>query len=265
MHASDADGDTLTLSALGLPAGSMFTTTPANDSAYVAWTPGFGQSGSYVVTLRASDGNLTTAVAVGIVVEDFPDHEAPVTSAAITSGTQSPSGWYTTNAEVTLTPADAGGSGLKSTYYRYNGGNRIGYNPSTRINVPSEGTTVISYWSEDNNGNLEAEKTITVRIDRLAPTVTITSPTGVFGTDIATTEGGTVNFTISANDGSGSGIGQVRFFVDGVLVKVDTSAGPYYYNWNAGAATTGRHVLSVKVVDNVGILVEKSISVVKLT
>ncbi|MBI4393850.1 MAG: PKD domain-containing protein [Euryarchaeota archaeon] len=262
---SDADGDRVTYSATGLPSGAMLVhSSSGNNSAYVAWTPGYAASGDYTVTISATDGDLSApSAALVIHVLDHSDHTAPVTVSSV-SGTQAPSGWYTSTATVALTVSDAGGSGLLATYYRLNGGARIGYNPAAKIGVPTEGTTVVSFWSEDRNGNVEATQTVTVRVDKSGPSVAITSPAGLLGTDTALSNGGNVNFTVSTSDGVGSGVVQVKMFLDGVLVKVDTTGGPYYYNWDATGASLGRHTFMVRATDGVGFSAETTRAVLKI-
>ncbi|MBI4393849.1 MAG: Ig-like domain-containing protein [Euryarchaeota archaeon] len=188
------------------------------------------------------------------------DTTAPVTTSSV-SGTQHSSGWYTSNAVVTLSATDDI-SGVKATYYRWNGGNRIGYNPTTGLNVPAEGTTVITYWSEDNAGNAESTQTLTIRVDKIAPAVAVTSPEAV-AADTAVAEPGVIHFAVSASDAPGSGIVQVKMYLDGVLVKVDNSAsGPYFYDWNATTSGPGRHSFVARATDAVGRSAESSISVI---
>ncbi|GIF45762.1 enterochelin esterase-like enzyme [Asanoa ferruginea] len=77
--ATDPDGDALTYSASGLPAGASFD--PATRQ--FSWTPGFTQAGTYTVTFEASDGtrsySLSATKDVTITVRDVP---APVAQTA---------------------------------------------------------------------------------------------------------------------------------------------------------------------------------------
>ncbi len=70
--ASDPDGDALTYSASGLPAGASFD--PATRQ--FSWTPGYHQAGTYTVTFTASDGtksySLSGTKQVTITVRDVP-------------------------------------------------------------------------------------------------------------------------------------------------------------------------------------------------
>jgi peptidoglycan/xylan/chitin deacetylase (PgdA/CDA1 family) len=80
--------------------------------------------------------------------------------------------------------------------------------------------------------------------DTTAPTVALSSPA-----DGATVTG-KVTVAASASDDN-SGIREVRFYVDGVLLGVDSSA-PYALSWNSGKAKRGRHVLYAVAFDRAG-------------
>jgi hypothetical protein len=47
---------------------------------------------------------------------------------------------------------------------------------STNFVVSAQGTTTISYYATDNAGNVANTKTLTVKLDNVAPTVTVTYP-----------------------------------------------------------------------------------------
>ncbi|MBI2870075.1 MAG: DNRLRE domain-containing protein [Candidatus Omnitrophica bacterium] len=66
VSAGDPDGDTVTLTASGLPTGATFS------SARYDWTPDFNQAAGYVVSFTASDGSLSTTATVSITVVDVP-------------------------------------------------------------------------------------------------------------------------------------------------------------------------------------------------
>ncbi|MHC4745263.1 MAG: putative Ig domain-containing protein, partial [Planctomycetota bacterium] len=70
ISATDADGDSITLSASNLPTGASFS------SPTFSWTPGYDQGGSYDVTFTASDGNDTDSEVVTITVGNI--NRAPV-------------------------------------------------------------------------------------------------------------------------------------------------------------------------------------------
>ena len=64
VSASDADGDSLTYSATGLPSGAAFD--PATRA--FSWTPGYNQSGSYTVSVQVTDGRSTDYEDITITV-----------------------------------------------------------------------------------------------------------------------------------------------------------------------------------------------------
>jgi hypothetical protein len=73
VSAIDPDGDSLTYSADGVPAGASFT------GHTFTWTPGADQGGSYPITFTVSDGDLQGTRTVTItVVPPQPDTTAPV-------------------------------------------------------------------------------------------------------------------------------------------------------------------------------------------
>jgi len=71
--ATDPDGDSLTYSAGGMPAGANLS------GPNFTWTPTSSQTGSYDITFAASDGNLSASrTATIVVVAAKPDTTAPV-------------------------------------------------------------------------------------------------------------------------------------------------------------------------------------------
>ena len=72
VSASDANGDTLTYSASGIPSGSTF------DSGVFSWTPAAGQEGTYRVTFEVSDGKLKDSATAAISVIAQEDSSSTV-------------------------------------------------------------------------------------------------------------------------------------------------------------------------------------------
>ena len=75
LSASDADSNSLTYSASGLPSGASFNTA----SGAFSWTPADGQAGTYVVIFEVTDGYLSDSKALTITVNDA--NHAPVITA----------------------------------------------------------------------------------------------------------------------------------------------------------------------------------------
>lgn len=72
--ASDPDGDSLTFSASGLPAGAGFNSS----TGLFSWTPASDQSGQYSVTISVSDGAASDSEVIQITVTDVAVNQAPV-------------------------------------------------------------------------------------------------------------------------------------------------------------------------------------------
>jgi hypothetical protein len=79
---SDPDGDTVTVSASGVPSGANFNTS----TGAFTWTPGSTQSGTYTVTFTANDnhGCTQTATTVITVTEGTAGNDCPTITAPAT-------------------------------------------------------------------------------------------------------------------------------------------------------------------------------------
>ncbi|TWD94588.1 endo-1,4-beta-xylanase [Neobacillus bataviensis] len=92
------------------------------------------------------------------------DTTAPVTTDNV------PTDWVNKDVTVDLTSID-NGSGVKATYYKIDNGTE---QTGNSITISDEGVHTITYWSVDNAGNVEAQHSATVKIDKTAPTLNIT-------------------------------------------------------------------------------------------
>jgi len=104
-----------------------------------------------------------------------PLDTTPPTTTALLAGTQGNNGWYISDVTVTLSATDSG-SGIKTTKYKIDTGNWQTY--TAPFEITTEGTTTVSYYSEDNVGNQEAEESKEVKIDKTPPSVTVNTPNG---------------------------------------------------------------------------------------
>lgn len=107
------------------------------------------------------------------------------TTKPVTTVAQSPAattwGWNRGDVTVTLTAADeAGGSGVKSITYSTSGAQTTVPTTVTAATasfiVSAEGSTTVTYFATDNDGNVEDAKTVAVNIDRTPPSISITEP-----------------------------------------------------------------------------------------
>ncbi|WP_076260308.1 OmpL47-type beta-barrel domain-containing protein [Intrasporangium flavum] len=119
-------------------------------------TEGVGQTVSAAVADKA--GNVTSSTSEPVKI----DKTAPSTDVS------APGGWVNDGVDVTLSPHDAL-SGVEATHFTVDGG---GDQTGTTVSLTSEGTHHVAYYSVDKAGNAEAVKTVTVQIDKSAPTIT---------------------------------------------------------------------------------------------
>ena len=146
---------------------------------------------------------LDSDVIDGVVAAYAPDRTAPTTSISL-SGIAGENGWYTSAVQVTLSASDnSGGSGLKLVQYKIGDGDWHNYTGA--FNVSGEGRHTIYYQAQDNAGNWESIKTVTVKIDATAPTGSLALNNGD-----TVTYATLVRLTTTSTDAH-SGVGDVRF------------------------------------------------------
>lgn len=199
---------------------------------------------------RAANG--TTVRTVGQVMNPGPpgpDVTAPTTATSCDGG--SCAGWFRTQpVSVGLTASDVGGSGVDRTLYTTDGSDPTTSPTATVYTAPfavSQGQSV-RYASVDVAGNVEASKTLTVRFDLVAPSVSITQPTE--GATIRRNRATTITAT-AADQAGGSGVTTVGFYLDGTLLGNDASA-PYQRAWTPRNAALGAHTLTAVATDAAG-------------
>jgi hypothetical protein len=148
-------------------------------------------SGSPGSTIPLTAAQLCQAGVNGPTVFTFYAHfkladATPPTTTASASPAANAAGWNKTNVTVDLSAADnAGGSGVKEITYSASGAQTIASttvagSSVSGISITAEGTTTLSFFAEDNAGNAEATKTLVLKIDKTAPTVSCGSADGVW-------------------------------------------------------------------------------------
>jgi hypothetical protein len=158
---------------------------------FVAGQPGQSPVVYYYAVDNAGNTESTRSLQVGST-----DSVAPSTSASL-SGTVGKNGWYVSSVSVRLSATD--NVAVKTTYYRWQGSTYWStYQYS--FTTSSDGSRVLEYYSVDSVGNVEVTKKVTVNIDKVKPTTTIS------------VSGSTV--TLSAFD-SRSGVSSIQYRVDG--------------------------------------------------
>lgn len=143
-----------------------------------------------------------------------------------------PSGWVNTPVEVALEATDAG-SGVARIITNLG----VVEGAAGTVTVDAEGTTTVVHAAEDLAGNIEAPGSVTVRIDRLAPVATVSTPASDW-------HHGPVTVTVGGHDAT-SGVATLRVQVDGGPA-LEVEPGPF------AVAAEGEHLVSVVAVDAAG-------------
>jgi len=135
--------------------------------------------GSHTFTVRATNAaGSSTAQYMWLI-----DTASPSSSASVTAGTEGSNGWYKSDVTVTITASKNNGT-IKQIVYSINSGSAVTVPGSTAVvNVTTEGSTTITFHSVDTVGNLEADNTFTVKIDKTAPTATLAITHGTQGSN----------------------------------------------------------------------------------
>lgn len=140
-------------------------------------TEGGIASASPLVVDENGDGavDITLIAKPGEMV--IPDLTPPISS-AFSTGALGINDWYRSPVTVTLNASDEG-SGVRDTLYSLdNGATWNIYSTTTPLILSDEGTATILYYSTDNAGNTEEQKSLTVKIDATAPEAVLSfSPT----------------------------------------------------------------------------------------
>lgn len=124
-----------------------------------------------VANLYNSANGLPCAVCDGI---------APTTS-VLSGPTANAAGWNNSNVGITLSAIDdPAGSGIREITYSATGAQTIFSTtvsgPEANILITAEGETTINFFATDFAGNTETLQSLTVKIDKSAPTIALTTP-----------------------------------------------------------------------------------------
>ncbi len=126
-------------------------------------------TGQHTITFWSVDNaghtedNTTPGHSITLKIDDVkPTTRATVTPEAYTSG------WHAGAVTVGLVGSD-GESGVSATYYRLNSGAQQSGNS---VEITAKGIHTLEFWSVDNVGNVEAVKSVEVKIDNVLPSIT---------------------------------------------------------------------------------------------
>ncbi|MTD13899.1 DUF1349 domain-containing protein [Nakamurella sp. YIM 132087] len=174
---SDTDPAVLTLTAADEAGGSGVATTEYRNGTqtWTAYTAPVSIPRTAVdqsVEFRSTDvaGNVEATKSV-VVPKAAGDTTAPVTTATVAPATPSgTNGWWTSGVTLTLTAIDEpGGSGVAVTQYALADG--VWHDWTGPVPVDVDGAQAVQFRSTDVAGNIEATKSVEVKVDATAPDV----------------------------------------------------------------------------------------------
>jgi hypothetical protein len=156
------------------------------------------QEGPHTIFYNATDnlGNIESpSNSIDIIVDTSP----PITTITVGTPQYGPGpSFVTSSTTFTLDSDDGSGSGVDTTMYRIDSGSPTTY--TGPFSLSGNGQHVIHYWSIDNLGNVESDKTLVVILDD-------NPPIAIAGVDQIAFQGDEITFDASqSSDGSGSGI-----------------------------------------------------------
>lgn len=112
-----------------------------------------------------------------VIARLIGDEQAPDATSMTTATLSQPAnehGWHNQNVSVTL--AASGPAGVRDITFTVTGAQPVPLTvvsgASAQLSINAEGTTVIHYFSTDGAGGIEEERSLAVRLDKQAPTIT---------------------------------------------------------------------------------------------
>jgi subtilisin-like proprotein convertase family protein len=165
--ASDPEGDPLSISLALNPIATLDDHGDGTATLHLA--PQAGDAGNHQLRVTASDGDFTTSDSFNVTVNDV----TPPTTTATPVPAPNAAGWNTGSVDVGLSAIDLG-SAVQSITYSAAGAQTI---PQATVNgssvalptITAEGITTITFHATDTEGNVEANQTRQIKIDKTKP------------------------------------------------------------------------------------------------
>lgn len=229
----------------GANLGAEDTTSPYA----VSWDTKGVANGTHTLTAIARDGASNTAIAsaVGVTVNNpLSDTSAPTVPAGLSATAISTS---QINLSWNASTDNVGVSG----YRIYRNGIQIATTnttsyANTNLMASTTYTYTLSAYDAAGNSSVQsppANATTFTPADTAAPTVSITSP--VNGSTVERRS----SVLISASASDNIGVVKAEFYIDGVLLGIDTDS-PYAYSWTVPNAKGKTYTLTAKAYDKAG-------------
>ena len=228
------------------PSGLDYTEYKLDDEAL--WTRyagpfnlGGNVDGNHTISYRSMDkaGNLEDTKILAVML----DTTAPI-SGISASAPESAAGdvlFIGGSTPITITASDAG-SGMGKTECSVDGGTYDVYFGPFTLSSYQEGLHVIACRSTDNVLNIEADKTLSVTMDKSSPVATISASDPLIPGVVNAVSPNTV-FSLTSTD-SLSGMKSILFDIDG--------RGWSSYSSPFSLTGAGQHIIGYKAIDNVG-------------
>jgi peptidoglycan/xylan/chitin deacetylase (PgdA/CDA1 family) len=212
-----------------------YSVSPATMSAFLDWLAQRASAGTVVKTVQQVVGGPAQPAPA------WSDSTPPVSTVTCSAGCTT--AWAGPSVTVSLAASDDD-SGVAAIRYTTDGSDPTPSSPAYSGPLTIGAPTTLRFRAWDRAGNAEATRSQALRVDGLAPTATLTSPTA--GARVR----GTVTLRATAADAD-SGIAQVRYAADGRAVGASTTA-PYSVAWDTRPLARGYHRITATAIDRVG-------------
>jgi hypothetical protein len=148
-----------------------FTNKPGRFFGYVDFDIPAGdikEMNQVVVSLPQQGGTVSTVAFINQYAQEGSVDSSPPETVANIEGAHE-NGWYRSDVSVQLEAFDH--SGVAGIYYQLNDGEWTRY--EREIEILTEGTHTLAYYSKDKAGNAESVQSRTIAVDKTAPDVII--------------------------------------------------------------------------------------------
>jgi RHS repeat-associated protein len=232
---------------------------PATNPNYTCssyWYPShlYTGSGPFTARLTAADENVGPACADDVNQSDTVEIRRDTTAPSVSITYPSNGACLCQNTQYTITAsASDGQTGISRVEFYRDGGTLLCTDYSAPYECPwntdsLSGQHTLTAKAYDTCQNSQTSSGVSVTIDTVPPSVSITSPSS--GSYFC--PGVTVTIQASAADACSS-VTRVEFYVDGALKCTDTTPGDgWSCQWNTQGYSAGPHALTAKAYDNCG-------------